>query len=421
MDFSSFASNPMIQKYLFAMGAGMMNQPTFLYGLGNGVREGNATAIDDIQGRQEAAAEMAAFKARQQAEYEAGVNMYKFKRDDARTEAERTALGYVPILKEMGVDEELIRNMPADVLNQIGDAIIKQQFTPDKDTKWQLQSNPVTGEMYMFNPSDPSQTMPFGGQSSASQQSQSAPSGSPSAPPGWNTGFLPEPANPLQGKMNYEKQLQIAAEQEKMQAEAQAKRIEEAKQFVSQDQTYNQSHQSINDSFNRMSSSLEGDNQFRNNDWLWKNLPDNKLVNNIRTDISTDPNMGNLEREVNSSVFDKIKEMSSAGSSSKIFDSNAERQALNSTIMDPTTPYETKKAAIQQLRRKSDEAAAIYQAKRAEMYSRLGLPVPEQGASAMPKTKVIQMNTGNKPVGSTGTINGKRIRVVAPNQIEVLD
>lgn len=417
MGFPDLLSNPMIQKYMLAMGAGMMNQPTFMHGIGNGIRGGNAVTINELEANQEAQRQMEAFKQKAETEYNQGVNMYKFKRDDMRTDSERTALGYVPILKELGVDEDMIRNMPADVLNQIGEAVIKQQFAPQKDTKWQLQSNPVTGEMFLFNPENPAQTMPFGGQGSAVPQVSST-----GAPPGWNAGSnLPEPSNPLQAKMNYDKQLDIAAQQQKMEAELQQKRIQEAKDFVSQDQTYNQTRDNINGSFGRMSQYLEGDKNFRNNDWLWSNLPDNKLANNIRSEITTDPNMANLEREVNSSVFDKIKEMSAAGGSSKIFDSNAERQALNSTIMDPNTPYETKKEAIAALRRKSDEAVQSYQARRAEMYQRLGLPVPDAPDSAKPAPKIIKMNTGNKPIGSTGTMNGKRIRVVAPNEIEVIE
>lgn len=418
--FADILSNPLIQKYMLAMGAGMMNQPTFMHGLGSGIRAGNGVAIEDLIAARDAQSEMEMYKQKQQAEYEQGLNMYKFKRDDARTEAERSAIGYVPILKEMGVDEEMIRQMPADVLNQIGEAVIKQQFKGTGDTKWQLQSNPVTGEMFYFNPENPGMTVPFGGQGQAAPQVQSDASG---APPGWNTGnnALPTPANPLQGKMNYDKQLDIAAQQQKMEAELQQKRLQEAKDFVSQDQSYNQTRENINGSFSRMSNFLEGDKNFRNNDWLWGNLPDNKLANGIRSEITTDPNLSNLEREVNSSVFDKIKEMSAAGGSSKIFDSNAERQALNSTIMDPNTPYETKKEAIAALRRKSDEAVQSYQTRRAEMYQRLGLPVPESPESAQPKPKIIKMNTGNKPIGATGTINGKRIRVVGPNEIEVLD
>jgi len=417
MGFPDLLSNPMIQKYMLAMGAGMMNQPTLMHGVGSGIRAGNGVTIEDMNSVRDAQQQLDLFKQRQQAEYDMGLNMYKMKRDSDRTDAERTAIGYVPILKELGINEDMIRNMPANVLNQIGESVIKQQFAPSKETKWQLQSNPVTGEMYLFNPENPAQTMPFGGQS-ASQASTS----STGAPPGWNTGTaLPEPSNPLQAKMNYDKQRDIAAQQQKMEQEALQKRLQEAKDFISQDATYNATRNNINDSFSRMSGYLEGDKNFRNRDWLWSNLPDNKLVNSIRSETTTDPNLGNLEREVNSSVFDKIKEMSSAGGSSKIFDSNAERQALNSTIMDPNTPYETKKEAIAALRRKSDEAVSSYQARRAEMYQRLGLPVPNAPGSAQPAPKIIKTNTGNKPIGATGTINGKRIRVVGPNEIEVLD
>ena len=39
----------------------------------------------------------------------------------------------------------------------------------------------------------------------------------------------------------------------------------------------------------------------------------------------------------------------------------------------------------------------------------------------LPGNKILSVDTGNKPIGSTGVMNGKTIKVIGPNQIEVVD
>ncbi|WP_442498801.1 hypothetical protein [Methylobacter sp. sgz302048] len=409
---SKFFENPMIQKYMLALGAGMMNQPTFGRSVGNGMQLASQVAIDDISNRQN---EALIEKRRQQQLQDALSNqkaLYEYKKqiDDEQTAKQRDQINSV--IDALGLDgkQSNMMKLVAQYDPSAISSVLSGKLNGDK--QWELKNDQVNGGFVKFNPST-GEIAPVATEVPTPYSNVTTPTASVN--PG-----VARPRNlfDVSGMSPKTKQLYQEA-QVKADVDNLAKQRSTAQEFVANDQNYDSNRQQIFDALDQMESHLKGDENFRKNDWLWGNLPDNSITNTIRSNVTEDKNNGLLKRDINAQVFDLIRQMAQAGGSSKIFDSNAEREALNSTILDPKTPYETKLEAIQSLRKKAELADQQYQTKRNYNYDMLGLELPKGNSKS--KNNIISIPTNGKAIGSTGMMGGKRIRVVGANQIEVLD
>lgn len=368
--------------------------------------------------------------------------MVDLKRQYDFDDQKRKADGLRQVLSGIQIDPEKIKQNPllgivtdpnsANIDPEIYSDLASQAYKSfvTKPDKIHTTFNPVFGNILQYDDAGNiyQPDIAQGSNNVQTQVPQNNISRSTSVPalPGWNTKStntgvdFPNPISPKQALEVQMAQVRLAQDAAKRQQEAEEARIEEARKFIEADKTRAINNQELFDRIDRMQQYLELDNKSKN-ELPWSLVPDNEVFNEWRGRITTDPGYKGLKREIDTFAYDKIREMGEAGGSSKVFDSDAERKALNSTIMDPTAPYADKVEAIKQLRRKAEQADKLYQNKLNEMYKRLGMEAPKSEQKAEAKKNVISVNTGNKPVGSTGMMNGKKIRVIAPGQVEVLE
>ena len=83
---------------------------------------------------------------------------------------------------------------------------------------------------------------------------------------------------------------------------------------------------------------------------------------------------------------------------------------------------ESRKNAWEKLTRELHQTYNSYEKTRAAAYKRQNKEYkPLINADILPGAKVMEMDTNNMPIGQTGVLNGKKIRVIGQNQIEVID
>ena len=83
---------------------------------------------------------------------------------------------------------------------------------------------------------------------------------------------------------------------------------------------------------------------------------------------------------------------------------------------------ESRKNAWEKLTRELHQTYNSYEKTRAETYKRQKKEYkPLMSANMLPGHNVIDADTNNMPIGQVGTLNGKKIRVIGQNQIEVID
>lgn len=127
MDFSSLLSNPLIQQYLLAMGAGMAGAPSLGAGFSRGLQAGNAAALQNISQRQDAQAELEKFKQMQEMRSQQARADFQFENDAKRTDEERKAIGSMKLLQDT-LPEDVLRAMPAETINALGNQALASAF-----------------------------------------------------------------------------------------------------------------------------------------------------------------------------------------------------------------------------------------------------------------------------------------------------
>ena len=396
-----FFASPLIQQYLLGAGAGMMNQPTFMHAIGGGVQGGSAAALDEIKRKQMIDAENAKNVMSLMSSFAKHKNEKAYEKTLKDQDDAATAKSYVPFLEKAGIDTSPMN--PTAIIKTY-EQLNQEQFKPKDIT---TSFNPITGEMVQ---SDKRGNLygTNGSQLTGTPQ-VSAPT---TAPTGWSNGGLPAPSDPKQALQNYTTQLDIAQKAQEKQNQLQADKLEAAKQFAIKDQSYGLNQMSVHQDLASMEQALEADHKFQSTDPIWSHLPDSQLVNETRAKITADPNLGVLTGAVNRKFPEKLQQLSEAGGSSKSADSNVERAGLMATIMDVNQPYEAKKQALARLRQDTERATELYKKNREHHYGVLGQRAPGLDG------KGLSMPTGNKPIGSTGMLNGKRVRVIGKDQVE---
>ncbi|WAK01879.1 hypothetical protein [Methylobacter sp. YRD-M1] len=147
MDFSEIFKNPLIQQYLLAAGAGMMNQPTFGHAVGGGIQAGSAAALDVLQRKQAAEATQELYKQRQQAEidqqnarFDQQRSLLQYENDMNRTNDERRAIGSYSILSKAGMDDDTLRSLDATTINGLAAQVLSNMGKPAQETPAQKRA-----------------------------------------------------------------------------------------------------------------------------------------------------------------------------------------------------------------------------------------------------------------------------------------
>lgn len=155
-------------------------------------------------------------------------------------------------------------------------------------------------------------------------------------------------------------------------------------------------------------------------DWL---PTDNSIAYNARQVLGSNTVLNDITQANGQIMVDTMRSMKqdSGVSPSQLMNTEKEWERQLAAATGQGT-VESRKNAWEKLTRELHQTYNSYEKTRAGAYKRQNKEYkPLINADILPGAKVMEMDTNNMPIGQTGVLNGKKIRVIGQNQIEVID
>lgn len=152
-------------------------------------------------------------------------------------------------------------------------------------------------------------------------------------------------------------------------------------------------------------------------------LTDNNIAYNARVLLGNNTVLNDITQANGQIMVEAIKSMKADSGVSPTQLMNTEKEwERQLAAATGTGTAESRKNAWKKLTTELHQTYNQYEQRRAKAYERQNKPYkPLMSDDVLPGNKILSVDTGNKPIGSTGVMNGKTIKVIGPNQIEVVD
>jgi hypothetical protein len=152
-----------------------------------------------------------------------------------------------------------------------------------------------------------------------------------------------------------------------------------------------------------------------------KNNPvlDNAMAYKSRAAMGTNTNVSNIESSGWGFVQDGIRALQAAGiKPTQLLNTETEAQRFKMAITGGGTA-KSMKDSFNRFLRAQKLALLAHEETRKAAAKTLGQPYqPLLDINQMPGAKILSKPTGDKPIGAIGTLNGVKVRVIGPNQVE---
>jgi hypothetical protein len=235
------------------------------------------------------------------------------------------------------------------------------------------------------------------------------------------TGSTVTPTNaalsPKSQQMYQEESIKSDFEQQKSDKLLQQKQLEEARKLLELDP---QKQAALSAAANNLSSYNQNLNKYYND------VKGNPLLNNAtayraRVALGADTNISNLESGGWGFVQDQIKAMRALGlSPTQMLNTETEAERFKVSITGGGTA-QSMRESFDRFLTAQREAMQAYEEERKKAADKLGVKYePLIDINTLPSARFLYVQTGQQPVGSTGVLNGKRIKVIEPGKVEVL-
>ncbi len=155
-------------------------------------------------------------------------------------------------------------------------------------------------------------------------------------------------------------------------------------------------------------------------DWL---PTDNSIAYNARQVLGSNTVLNDITQANGQIMVDTIRSMKqdSGISPTQLMNTEKEWERQLAAATGQGT-VESRKNAWEKLTRELHQTYNAYEKTRAEAYKHQKKQYkPLINPDILPGSKTIEMDTANMPIGQTGVLNGKKIRVIGQNEIEVID
>lgn len=226
--------------------------------------------------------------------------------------------------------------------------------------------------------------------------------------------------SPKSAQLQQEEAVKLSAEAEKLR---QQQELERNKQDVALIQSEPEKLAGISKAAMNLQGLGENLNKYGEqvkSDWL---PTDNSIAYNARQVLGSNTVLNDITQANGQIMVDTMRSMKqdSGVSPSQLMNTEKEWERQLAAATGQGT-VESRKNAWEKLTRELHQTYNSYEKTRAAAYKRQNKEYkPLINADILPGAKVMEMDTNNMPIGQTGVLNGKKIRVIGQNQIEVID
>jgi hypothetical protein len=409
-----FFKSPLIQQYLLAAGAGMMNKSSFGQAVGSGIQNGSQAAINEIQRQQEEKMRNDYFVKQQQAAFTAHKQNSEYDKGEKQAEEQDQAISNAKLLTDNGVD---ITGLNAKTVNNLAAQLIDQQFKPEKQTTYVPVQKPGGGGVDWVDPKNPSNvyggTQQLSDQPKATQPEVNTNNGGV-VPPGWKGSVSTSKPLSFNNQEAIDKKVaETTIEQNTKQFEADRKLMDGDSSKRASILNKANNFADINNNLSAYEAQLGGH--------AGNPLIDNNVTFNAQAALGTNPIVSKLKQDNGQVMVDTIKSYKSENGIAPTQMMNTEKEwERQSAAAVGDGSIAARKEAAAKLQRAYKQDLIEHESLRQKAAANLGVEYkPLFDINTIPGPKIISMPTGNKPIGSTGKLpNGKKIRVIGPDQIE---
>ena len=230
----------------------------------------------------------------------------------------------------------------------------------------------------------------------------------------------PTGLSPKSAQLQQEEAVKLSAEAEKLQQQQEAERTKSDLALIQSEPEKLAGISKAAMNLQGLGKNLDKYGEQVKADWL---PTDNSIAYNARQVLGSNTVLNDITQANGQIMVDTMRSMKqdSGVSPSQLMNTEKEWERQLAAATGQGT-VESRKNAWEKLTRELHQTYNAYEKTRAEAYKRQKKEYkPLINPDILPGAKTIEMDTANMPIGQTGVLNGKKIRVIGQNQIEVID